>query len=69
MVNTLLLDEKIESSGLRKSFIVEQLGISRQAFDRKRKNKYSFRGAEIYVLCNLLKITDDNEKNSIFFAN
>ena len=69
MVDTQLLDEKIKSSGLKCGYIVEKLGISRQAFDRKRNNKYAFRGAEIYVICDLLKITDDNEKNRIFFAN
>lgn len=69
MVNTQLLDEKIDSSGLKTGYIVETLGISRQAFDRKKKNAYAFRASEIYVICDLLKITDDSEKKAIFFAN
>ena len=62
-----MLDDKITESGLKKGFIVEKLGISRQAFDKKKKNVYCFRGAEVYVLCDLLNIQDD-EKEKIFFA-
>lgn len=58
-VDTKLLDEYIETSGLRVGYIVDTLGISRQAFDMKRKGKYSFRASEVYVLCDLLKIPDD----------
>ena len=65
-VDTTLLDEAISKSGLRITYIVEQLGISRQAFDRKRKGKYSFRQSEVYVLCDLLNL-DDEKKNLIFF--
>lgn len=58
-VDTKLLDDYIEKSGLRVGYIVETLGISRQAFDMKRKGKYSFRAPEVYVLCDLLKIPED----------
>ena len=68
MVNTLLLDEKIKTSGLKSGFIVDKLGISRNSFGKKKKNVHPFKKAEIYVLCDLLKITDDAEKTSIFFA-
>ncbi len=68
MVDTQHLGKKIEDSGLKTSFIVEKLGISRQAFDFKRRNIRKFRIAEIYVLCDLLNITD-NERQEIFFAN
>lgn len=68
MVNTQLLDERIESSGLKISFICDTIGISRQAFHKKRTNKTQFRLSEIYVLCDLLKISDDLLKTSIFFA-
>ena len=68
MVNTQLLDDKILSSGLKIGFIIEKLGISRQAFDRKKKNVYPFRCAEVYVICDLLQITDEQEKMEIFFA-
>lgn len=58
-VDTDLLNEYIKKSGLRMDFIVQTLGISRQAFDRKRKGITSFRAPEVYVLCDLLKIPDD----------
>ena len=58
-VDTELLNEYIKKSGLRMDFIIQTLGISRQAFDRKRKGITSFRAPEVYVLCDLLKIPDD----------
>lgn len=66
MVNTPLLDEKIAQSGLRVGFIIEKLGLSRNGFDKKKKGKTPFRVAEIYVLCDLLKLSED-DKSSIFF--
>ena len=66
MVNTLLLDEKIEQSGLRIGHIVEKIGLSRNGFDKKRKGKTPFRIAEIYVLSDLLGLSDA-EKSAIFF--
>lgn len=67
MVDTQLLDAKIEASGFKKGFIVEKLGISRFGFDKKCKNLTPFRVAEIYVLCDLLHISED-DKEKIFFA-
>lgn len=58
-IETELLDEYIANSGLRIGFLCQQLGISRQAFDKKRKGINSFRGSEVYVLCDLLRINDD----------
>ena len=58
-VDTELLDEYIEKSGLKVSHIVKTLGISRQAFDRKRKGEIAFRASEVYVLCDLVKIPAD----------
>lgn len=66
MVNTQLLDEKIGSSGLKISFIVDQMGISRQGFDKKRKGKTPFRVSEIYVLSDLLQLGTD-DKLKIFY--
>lgn len=67
MVNTQLLDDKIKSSGLRVGYITETVGLSRNGFDKKRKNKTPFRTAEIYVISDLLKLTS-KEKEDIFFA-
>lgn len=67
MVNTQYLDEKVVASGLKIGYITEQLGICRQAFDLKKKNKRKFKVAEIYVLCDLLKLNNE-EKQAIFYA-
>lgn len=68
MLNTQLLDEKIDKSGFKVGYLVESLGLSRNGFDKKRKGKTPFRTAEIYVLCDLLKLSE-SEKMAIFFAN
>ena len=67
MINTQLLDRKIEDSGLKISFIIEKLGLSRTGFDKKRKGKTPFRVSEVYVLKDLLHLTDD-EEHIIFYA-
>ena len=66
-IDSALLDKAIKNSGLRISHIVEQLGISRQGFNDKRKGRTPFRLSEVYVLCDLLKITSDELKEKIFF--
>lgn len=67
MVNTQLLDSKIENSGLKIGHIADSLGLSRFGFDKKRKGVIKFRKPEIYVLCDLLHLTED-DKQKIFFA-
>ena len=66
-IDTCLLDRAIENSGLKISFICDTLGISRQAFDKKRKGQNCFRKSEVYVLCDILRITDDSMKAKIFY--
>lgn len=65
-IDTKLLNEAIDNSGLKVSYIIEQLGISRQAFDRKRKGASAFRQSEVFVLCSLLDLNDE-KKALIFF--
>lgn len=67
MVDTQNLEKKIEESGLKISYITAKLGITRQALDYKKRNKRKFRTAEIYVLCDLLNIPEE-ERQAIFFA-
>lgn len=66
LVDVELLESYIKSSGYRVDFIVSQVGISRQAFDKKRKGRYAFRTSEIYVLCDLLNIPNEDKKK-IFY--
>lgn len=67
MVNTELLNEKIEQSGLKPQFIIETLGITPNSFYRKKNNQIPFKAAEVYVLCDLLHISDVAEKTNIFY--
>jgi hypothetical protein len=68
MTNKALLNQKIEESGLQPCFIIKTLGITPNSYYRKKDNYVPFKAAEIYVLCDLLKITDPIEKRKIFYA-
>ena len=57
-VDTELLEQYIQKSGLRLGHIVDTLGISRASFDKKKKGIIAFRAAEVYVLCDILKIPE-----------
>lgn len=67
MVDKELLDKKMLESGYKTGYIAEQLGVTRSALCYKRRGLRPFRAAEIYVLCNLLNLTQE-EKKKIFFA-
>ena len=62
MVNTQLLDDKIVESGLKISHIVGKMGLSRNGFDKKRKGITPFRVSEVYVLKDLLRLSDEEEQ-------
>lgn len=67
MTNTSLLEQYIKNSGLKKSFIAKQLGITTYSFAQKVNNKSEFKANEITILCKLLKI-GAKDKEAIFFA-
>lgn len=68
MTNTELLGEKVKNSGLRTSYIVDSLGISRAGWYRKLNGKSPFTAEQIQIMCNILHITSLREKEDIFFA-
>ena len=68
MTNTKLLTEKIERSGLRKGFIAEKMGITRQTLWAKVRGDIPFNQFEIASLCEILGIKNTKEKEAIFFA-
>lgn len=68
MVNELMLENRIKESGKKIGYLAEKLGISRQYFCQKRKNKADFTNRETDILCKELNITNIMEKESIFFA-
>ena len=64
-VDSVELERYIKNSGMMLGYIGDQLGISRQGFAKKRKGIIPFRAAEVYVLCDLLKIPEQ-DKAKIF---
>ena len=67
MTNTALLEEYIEKSGYKKSFIAKALGITAYALALKIGNKNEFKASEIDILCKLLNI-GVRDRMRIFFA-
>ena len=67
MTNTSLLEQYIEKSGYKKSYIAAQLGITAYGFALKINNKSEFKANEITILCKLLKISA-RDREAIFFA-
>lgn len=67
MTNKKLLEEHISRSGLKKGFIAEQIGLSRQGFNNCLNNQAEFRASHIAKLCELLGL-DATLKEAIFFA-
>ncbi len=68
MTNTLYLEALIKKKGLKKDFIAEEIGISRQCLDKKMKNISFFTACEITKFCQILGVTSLMEKDRIFFA-
>ena len=68
MTNSVLLKKKIRTSGLKIGFIAEELKTSYAWFNKKVSGEVPFKAYEIQILCDLLNITDLEEKESIFFA-
>ena len=68
MTNTTLLEKKIEESGLRKSYIAKELGLSTYGLSLKIKNVNEFKASEIDKMCLVLGITNLEERCAIFFA-
>ena len=67
MTNTHLLEQYIQKSGYKKSFIANQIGKTAYGFSLKVNNKSEFKANEITVLCELLSISA-KDRDAIFFA-
>lgn len=67
MTNTALLEKKIALSGLKKGFLAMKLGLSKAGFRNCCTNKAEFKATHIDILCELLNITDLEERQRIFF--
>lgn len=68
MVNSEVLKDVIENSGLKMSFIADKLEITSYSLSKKINNVTEFKAGEIAQLCSLLKISTE-KMYEIFFAN
>ena len=68
MTNTLLLEEYIKNSGLKRSKLASYLGITLAGLKKKTTGQREFKASEIQILCNLLGIESADENDRIFFA-
>ena len=64
-IDVVKLEYYIKKSDVKIGAICKALGISRQAFDKKRRGEISFRASEVYVVCDMLKIPYE-ERPKIF---
>lgn len=69
MTNSIILKKLIESKGLKMKYVAQYLSLSRYGFSKKLNNEQEFKTSEVAKLCELLEITDLEEKEKIFFMN
>lgn len=68
MTNTVLLEERITRSGLKKSYIAKAIGLTPTGLSLKIRNVNEFKASEIEKICVLLGIDSPEERCEIFFA-
>ena len=68
MTNTSMLEQEINKSGYKRSYIADFLGISTYTLSMKIRNETKFKASEIEKLCKILGF-EVNTRMAIFFAN
>ena len=68
MVNKNKLRGAIISAGFTQKELAEKLGMSENSFCSKMTGKSCFDVVQAYAICDILKITDNDEKVAIFLA-
>jgi DNA-binding Xre family transcriptional regulator len=66
MENTQYLDKIIVSSGKKKGYLADRLGMTRQTFSKKIQDPSSFTNLQTNILCEELNITLLSERQKIF---
>ena len=66
-MNLKYLNDRITLSHIPITAIAEEMGISRQTLYLKMKGERDFKSSEVFKLCGILRLTDE-EKRLIFFA-
>lgn len=69
MVNTELLELKIQESGKKKGHLAKVCHLSRQGFNNCKNNLAKFTYEQVRILCIELGINEAEEEKSVFFAN
>ncbi len=67
VVNTEVLTDIIEKSGLKREYIAQRLGITRQTLTAKIAGDSEFSVSEVRALCDVLGIKKLRDINQIFF--
>ena len=67
MTDTKMLEDYIDKSGYKKSYIADKLGLTTYGFMLKVKGNSEFKSSEIVSLCDILKI-DGNDMVNIFLT-
>ena len=67
MTDTMLLAKAIDDSGLKKGYLAEKLGISRQSLTSLLNGRTEFKASQIDTLTTLLQLTAER-RDAIFFA-
>ena len=68
MVNTELLEQKIQASGKKKGFLAERCNLSRQGFNNCKNNLAKFTYEQVRILCLELGINEADEEKAIFYT-
>jgi len=69
MTDSALLENIIESKGIKYYFLAEKIKMSYQSLRSKIDNKHEFKQSEIENICEALGISGNLQlKNDIFFA-
>lgn len=66
-MNLSYLNDRITLSRIPITAIADEMGISRQTLYLKMKGEREFKSSEVYKLCEILRLTDE-EKTLVFFA-
>lgn len=66
-MNLSYLNDRIILSRIPITAIADKMGISRQSLYLKMKGIRKFKSSELYKLCDILRLTDE-EKTLVFFA-
>lgn len=67
MTDSRALKELIHKKGLKMKYVAETLGLSSYGFSLKINNECEFKTSEILALCDILDISDLNEREALFF--